>query len=390
MFRQLIGRAMMKHKVISALLFFLLSLAGVTGCSLQRTGQCFLSTLEDYHRVAYPPTGDRWILALVDPFVYVGCFVGMFTFGPVSDIVFLPYDIYLSRNEGSDVVVVDEDMRPIRDASVKVVFWNTNTEVNGKTDADGVFHVGANCNLIYNGTAIVERDGYYPEKWFWRVTGGPYPPLGSFSVQTAVLSRVEHPISLAIRTERFRGDSKEVWRGYANGKWRKLMAEGGVVGYDFIKGDWIPPFGRGSKPDAIFKLKDDQQVDVEFPGASNGVICVNSKVASGVIMREAPAEGYERVCTVSEKGKSDLLGMYFRIRDCLYGKITGDFKMDVHRGGGYLDNSSQKYIWSLAEPEWATRIRFDYFLNSEPGNRNLEQLRDGQYWCRKFSQTGEP
>ena len=123
---------------------------------------------------------------------------------------------------------------------------------------------------------------------------------------------------------------------------------------------------------------------------SNGVICVRSKVASGVIMREAPIEGYERVCTVLEKGKSDLFGMYFRIRDCLYGKITGDIKMDVSRGNGYLDNSTQKYIWSLAEPEWATRIRFDYFLNPEPGNRNLEQLRDSQYWRHKFSRTGEP
>ena len=168
------------------------------------------------------------------------------------------------------------------------------------------------------------------------------------------------------------------------------MSEGGVVGYDFIKGDWTSPFGCGSKADAVFKLKDGQQVEVEFLGASNGVICVNSKVASGVIMREAPVEGYERAYVVSEKGRSDQLGLYFRIRDCLYGKIAGDFKMDVSRGNGYLDNSQHKWIWLLQEPDWATRIRFDYFLNMEPGNRNLEQMRDSQYWKNKFSGTGEP
>ena len=45
-----------------------------SGCfTTQRNGQVFLSTLEDFDRVARPPTGDRGFLALFDPFVYVTC-----------------------------------------------------------------------------------------------------------------------------------------------------------------------------------------------------------------------------------------------------------------------------------------------------------------------------
>lgn len=357
------------------------------GCfTTYRNGQVFLSTIEDYDRVVRPPTGYRGIMALFDPFIYVGSFVGMFTLGPVSDVVYLPYDIWLSNNEGTKISVVDDSLEPVAGASVRVCYHGACLSGRGNTDSEGVFRTGIVFSRLPFGWAEVEKDGYYPIKWFWRPSGGEGAQLGNFNVQTAVISRVGHPVSLRYVKARFVGDSGVVWKGYEHGKWRDLMAAGNCVGYDFIKGDWLPPFGKGETADAEFSLlqggDESPTVRIEFKGDGNGVAFERVGPGSGVLMRLAPINGYVNSIEVSEADKSGK-GLYFRTRGNTYGKICHGFGIDVFRGNGHLDNKQGKYIWSLPEKEWCTRVDFSYYLNENPCDRNLEQKKSMADWLRQ-------
>ena len=373
------------RKFTFSIVAMLLLLATMCGCTIQRNGQLFLSTLEDYHRVACPPTGDRWIFAFVDPFVYVGCFVGMFTVGPASDILFLPYDAYLSWQRGTKIAVVDENLSPIENVIVRVEYEGACLSSHGKTDFNGLFRTGIIFDQLSFGWASVEKEGFYPFKWFWRPTGGESSPLGNFNVQTAVLSRIERPISLKHREAFFLGESKIRWKRFENSQWRDLMSSGRNVSYDFVKGDWLPPFGRGVISDAVFVFKNDDgqsgaKVEVIFKGEGNGIVCANINPMSGVLMREAPIDGYKNSYMISSASRSKQTGLYFRIRGNVYGKICHDFFLHVYRGGGHLDRASKKVIYELPEEKWCTRVEFEYYLNTESQNRNLEQKKDGAYW----------
>ena len=200
--------------------FLLVIIAAVTlftfcGCfTTQRNGQVFFSTLEDFDWVVRPPTGDRGFLALFDPFVYTGAFIGMFTLGPISDILYFPYDIWLSVNEGTDIVVLDDNMQPIEDAHVIVSYRDACLPGDGKTNQDGVFHTGIKFPMIDFGNVSVRKEGYYPSIWFWRPSGGECSPLGNFNVQTTVLSKVEHPIQLKFRKVRLLECANVIWNDW--------------------------------------------------------------------------------------------------------------------------------------------------------------------------------
>jgi hypothetical protein len=384
------------EKPIGSTLLIIAAFALFTFCgcfTTQRNGQVFLSTLEDFDRVARPPTGERGFLALFDPFIYTGAFIGMFSLGPVSDILYFPYDIWLSVNEGTDIVVLDDNMRPIEDAHVTVCYRGACLSGNGKTNQDGVFHTGIKFPMIDFGNISVRKEGYYPSIWFWRPSGGECSPLGNFNVQTTVLSKVEHPIQLKFRKVRLLECANVIWKESEGGKWQAIRKFDDMIKYDFVVGDWMPPYGCGKMADATFYLTTGNEngkmsARVIFNGNGNGVIrsCVRHR--TGVLMKTAPTDGYESDYVSVGRKKDDQTGLYFRIRGNLYGKICRDFFIDECRQNEELEIKSGRVTWDIPHGRWSKKTTFQYYLNTTPNDRNLEQMREKDHW--RYGRSYEP
>lgn len=212
-------------------------------------------------------------------------------------------------------------------------------------------------------------------------------------VITVALDRVEKPIPLYVKKVVFPNLDKTV---------NELSeVEKGSFSYDFVKGDWLPPWGQGEVADVVFRRlpREDMGVGVngrgqrnrsfkdvvavDFQGGGNGIVAVPVSATSELKIRTSVDSGfaghYEQVCG---RGKDlQAFRMYdeakclcFRVRtkyddkgkvvEAFYGKIYGDIAM----GWSYQGVSS---------------VSFLYYFNPTPNDRNLE-------WDRKNNLCDKP
>lgn len=205
-------------------------------------------------------------------------------------------------------------------------------------------------------------------------------------VATIRLQRVEHPIPLFVKNV---GDHINRSRV---GNWNGTNM---VFRYDFVKGDYLPPDGKGEIADVEVdsrvtylettnvyheaKTFFDLTSVISFPGEGNGLIPVITEPTDGIKLRVAPTTGYERAFALKCGTRKQPSGIhlfrkrysetdpnrchYFRIRsrfnekgnliEAYYGKIYEDFKVS----GSLKDGCS---------------VEFLYYLNLNPLDRNLE------------------
>jgi hypothetical protein len=172
-------------------------------------------------------------------------------------------------------------------------------------------------------------------------------------------------------------------RKFGEGKPIKLPELGKPVGFDLLKGDWVGPYGKGETVDFIFTLNatfggmtkngyqiHDSVFTVGFPKEGDGIQSVYAQPFAGSVLRlprYAPEQGYQtnlfRQMYRHEDGGSaecrEDQNYFFRVRTekdekgnivrALYGKIHGEI--------GCWQNGV---------------IRFSYYLNPTPNERNLE------------------
>ncbi len=151
------------------------------------------------------------------------------------------------------------------------------------------------------------------------------------------------------------------------------------VGFDLVVADWLAPYGKGETADFIFKLESrvtgdkdfDATLDVTFSNSGDGIQSAYAFPFKGSqlrLPRIAPADGYESnlvrrtYCKPGERiyreNREDQ-NYFFRVRtkmddsgntvSALYGKLHGEI--------GWWQNGV---------------IRFTYYLNATPNDRNLE------------------
>ena len=285
---------------------------------------------------------------------------------------------------------------PLKDAKVTAWFdvnigwraWSEMTPIVTDvkvTDGKGVCHLSGKTNT---GKASVEvRE---PPSGYYKANGGSveFKSKSLFGtwrpdnvVVTVALDRVEKPVPLHVRNLSF-----------PPGKLVEEMSdvEKGPVSYDFLKGDWLPPWGSGEFADVVFRRLPREDcgvgvngrgqtnksfrdvVSVDFTGDGNGMAETLVSATSELKIRSSSTMGfkshYEQSC-----GRGKDLQAYrmrderkcfcFRIRtkydekgnvvEGYYGKIYGDVVM----GWSYLGVS---------------RVGFLYYLNPTPNDRNLE------------------
>lgn len=270
--------------------------------------------------------------------------------------------------------VIDEDEKPVPEASVKMSFtipggegeYKSNT---GLTDNEGLFvSEGITCwNVVWR----VEKQDYHA---CWsNLVLRPY-----MSVQgrrEGKWFRAPFPVTAVLR-KKISPHKMRVYDGDIS-----LPLSGDTIGFDLVDGKPTPPHGEGRHCDVEFSAihnpnewkrgnKADRVsiVKIAFQGGGNGGIIVKKDEFCDLdTPRDAPDDGYEtslESTTTFIGGKYSETGriqpnqyIIFKIRgenggdgNGYYGKIQGDWHV----------NGPRRELW------------FRVWINDEPGNRNLE------------------
>lgn len=300
--------------------------------------------------------------------------------------------------------VVDDDTgAPIKDVEVTASFlmktkWhqiNTGAEPNIvrlTTDVNGRCHASETTDAGHAGCYIrTPPEGYYRPlggggyDFIKKNVFGVWQPDNLFV--TLRLQRVEHPVPLFVK--------KVGEYMYEESPEDLFSKTDGVLQFDLVKGDWLPPVGGGEFADMEFRRLPHEDfgegemfgrkgrsyrdsMSVWFPGEGNGLEEMKTRSDAGLKIRIAPGEGFiqEYLCwngvekDLSRNESYDKNRCFcFRIRtrrndkgeivEAYYGKIYGDIRM-LCKGSPYVPVAS---------------VRFLYYLNPKNLDRNLEWSR---------------
>lgn len=176
------------------------------------------------------------------------------------------------------------------------------------------------------------------------------------------------------------------------------------MGFDFLKGDLLPPSGKGEVADVVFKRMPRVSpgmgrsygnapprsrwkfaLSVNFPGEGDGIQVVPIVPQCQLWTQTAPETGYEQQYESFQMDDENFdsvtscafrMAQCFRIRthkddggsitNCFYGKIYGEFN----------------WVPSYHEAPYIKEVRFTYYLNEMPLDRNLEKDPDDPKWDR--------
>jgi hypothetical protein len=265
------------------------------------------------------------------------------------------------------VKVIGEDGNPVAVADVDVSYDLPATpdgnqrrygEVKGITDNNGMFSASHTSDSTGLGI-IINKPGYYATHAGHQFYFNEKNWYQSF---TLLLKKIGKPIPM-----------------YAKRLNTSVPTLGKPIGFDLMVGDWVAPYGKGTKTDVIFIAQTekrsefdwDSKLTVSFPNPGDGIqefnapILLQDATMGQSYLRsshEVPAESYQAqwVQTMSCRpqkggysGNRDPNHNYFirvrtvldqngNVKSALYGKIYGDF------------------------------MEFSYYLNPTPNDRNVE------------------
>lgn len=187
-----------------------------------------------------------------------------------------------------------------------------------------------------------------------------------------------------------------------------LFSKGdGVLRFDFMKGEWLPPIGNGETADVEFRRLPHEDfgeashdvvkgrsyrdsMSVKFLGEDNGLVEMRIRPDDELKIRTSPEEGFTKDL-VCYRGVAKDLQRYdsydknrcfcFRIRtrkndkgeivEAYYGKIYGDIRL-LAMVSPYVPVAS---------------VRFTYYLNLRNLDRNLEWNRQNLCFDPIFPRT---
>ena len=325
-------------------------------------------------------------------------------------LLMLPVVMHADNIKFSAVVIDDVTQEPIKDVCVGAGFTTDNGSVwEGRfkyehkkffSDKNGVCEISGSSNCGRAGCYVKNPPvGYYksqcgiPMRYKSKNIFGVWQPDNL--VATLRLQRVEHPIPLFVK--------KTTLQNFKNGI-GGIDGTNSVVRFDFLKGDWLPPYGSGEVADVEFKSTlnikgkawfsfEPRKYDwVYFYNLGTELICLNKddgfsvfapEPCVGIKIRNADATPKTRRLGLINIGRNQKFhkngedwdcqnykdkfserNISFRIRskyddngnlkEAYYGKIYGDFEIDGD------------------EKKGVTRISFMYYLNPTSLDRNLE------------------
>lgn len=281
-------------------------------------------------------------------------------------------ELEASQNGGAKVKatlhVVNLDGSSIPQAAIDInLALNGARPVRGMTDGEGLFTAEGKLQeeLIY----CVSKEGYYRtrSKFLFR-------DLGIISIQNGrwlpwnptfrvTLKDVRHPVPLCAR--RFEA---------------AMPADTNSLGFDFIAGDWVSPYGKGAHADMVYTFSEnrkdranyDLSITLSFPGESNGFYMRKKDQYSDLISdHQAAPSGYrpERSFRLQRVNGKYVCEERISRDDYLV------FRVGRAREGG--DGPQNQYFGKLYGPldvpHKITRVfSLTYYFNPTPNDRNIE------------------
>jgi len=304
-------------------------------------------------------------------------------------ILILAFDSVNAQEGCVTVRAIDESGQVVSNALVSAGFgtmikpgwgWGGGKPniVKGYTDTDGICVLKGEGNSGEIAVAIT-KDGYYGSGGFnvalTNLTGIAFNKWQPWNpTLEIVLKKKVNPIPLySIK--------------YGSGIRKRIPELDKAIAFDLEKADWVAPYGRGETTDFIFRLDRqlggktrsgyqifDATFNLSFSAPDDGIQSVYAKLSGEGselrLPRLAPEQGYEtnlvRHAYEHDNGsfveRREDQNYFFRVRtkkdekgnivSALYGKIHGEIDADLSR----TNNS----------------IRFIYYLNTTPNDRNLE------------------
>jgi len=268
--------------------------------------------------------------------------------------------------------VIDEGGQPVSGAEVTIDFLIGRTDSVGTRDlthkgvtvGDGTFSASDQTGIaaglaVTKGGHYKTVSGYYLFKAKKSGRWEPWNPTVEM-----VLKAIVNPIPMYARRV----------------ETATIPVMGKPIGFDLVESDWVAPYGKGKVADFVFTLEKqytsvDQPFDVtltvRFSNEDDGIQSVFAPIDVGSelrLPRTAPEEDYqsELVKSTSRQAANAMIqrdfrddqNYFFRVRtvkkdnkivSAYYGKIDGDIE-----------------FWGNE------KLRFTYYLNPTPNDRNME------------------
>ena len=292
---------------------------------------------------------------------WILCWVADIPISLTTDTLLLPYDYHQRKLNGFYILVSDDEEKPISGVTIKGIGRRS---VAGTTDARGMFRWPSDSVQ----EVTLSKSGYYDTKGLpdrHKLNSAELAGAKT-NILNVILKDIRHPIPM-----------------YAKRLWDEFIPAYGVpLGYDLVKGDWLPPYGRGETTDFIFRLdcvfgeKGSDNIHMyestftlNFQSDGDGIQEVTQWPGSALrLPRYAPKDGYSsnwiQKSFIREQSSSSSQNKdyFFRVRTkknndgkivrALYGKIQNSLDAEVRIGG--------------------TRLQITYYLNPTPNDRNME------------------
>ncbi|NOU36518.1 MAG: hypothetical protein HOO88_07090 [Kiritimatiellaceae bacterium] len=274
--------------------------------------------------------------------------------------------------------VLDDEQNSVAQVKVQAGFYYNPEKqgiITGETDTNGLCAVeGVTCmDMWYS----MEKSGYYETEGRY-VFGMVEPPVINNRWQpwnptnTVVLKRIKNPVPMYVKKVE-----------------TVIPALNQPIGFDFEKGDWVSPYGKGSRTDMLFfatgkfdsNLERNSFLEITFPNQKDGIKTFEipvkpefndrSMFASPYFSSEfgyATNWIYERKITPTRDGRinpspRENMNFFFRAQTVVngsgeiisakYGKIYGDIICDF---------ADEKNLG----------VYFTYYLNPTFNDRNVE------------------
>lgn len=269
------------------------------------------------------------------------------------------------------VTIVDEKGIPIEGAQLELRFEarQSDDDVVKKslTDKKGVVSITGSTELSMKG--YVTKEGYYRS-----ITG--HLDKSSNHDFKIVLRKKISPIPLYAKKVTLGMPEKNIW-----------------IGYDFEMGDFVAPYGKGKKKDIelrsnslpvesngqVVRTKELGKLEVKFTNKHEGIVYVKDKsmIASDMkLPHQAPKTGYNNRLLIDRAKnyiEDNRKGAFLRVRLKMdgekmkfanYVKIQSDLHFDPRETGWHFTHKGK--------PKQYGRIKFTYYFNPTPNDRNLE------------------